>query len=194
MKKNLNKKYYDKNREELLEKKRKYYQENKEKIANKKREFYSLNKEKIIEHNKQYYEINKEKTRSYQKQYRKENRERLRDYDKNKYHQDPRPKMLTSAKSRAKKLGIPFNLLLDDIIIPKFCPILGIEIKIGTEKYYPCSPSLDRVLPELGYVKEYVCVISFRANTLKNDGTLEEHQKICEYIKRNINDKEKETN
>src|SRR5258708_3990504 len=34
-------------------------------------------------------------------------------------------KMLRSARSRAKAFGLPFNLVIEDIVIPKFCPIDG---------------------------------------------------------------------
>ena len=46
------------------------------------------------------------------------------------------------------------------------------------------SPSLDRIIPSLGYVKGNIRVISFRANTLKNNATLSELELILEDAKK----------
>ena len=46
----------------------------------------------------------------------------------------------------------------------------------------PASPSLDQIVPGLGYVKGNVQVISHRANTLKSDGTLEEFKKLVIFL------------
>jgi hypothetical protein len=87
-------------------------------------------------------------------------------------------RMLSRCKNRAKKNGIPFDLTVEDIIIPNVCPVLGIKLipKImeGRKGYYPDSPSLDRIDPSLGYIKGNVRVISARANLLKNDATVAE--------------------
>jgi hypothetical protein len=47
------------------------------------------------------------------------------------------------------------------------------------------QPSLDRVIPALGYVPGNVRVISFRANRLKQDATAEEVAAILDYIRDN---------
>ena len=52
---------------------------------------------------------------------------------------------------------------------------------------FPDSPSLDRIVPELGYVKGNIRVISNRANHLKSDATLEEHRKILLDAEANCN-------
>jgi hypothetical protein len=45
------------------------------------------------------------------------------------------------------------------------------------------SPSLDRVVPELGYVEGNVVWISNRANILKRDAAWEELQRVAEWLK-----------
>jgi hypothetical protein len=92
------------------------------------------------------------------------------------YLQDYPRKIHTRVKSRAKALGISFNLDVADIVIPQVCPVLGIPLRleIGRKGYSPYSPSVDRIKPELGYIKGNVRVISARANLLKNNATLEE--------------------
>lgn len=56
-------------------------------------------------------------------------------------------------KKRAKKRGIVFDLEVSDIVIPKLCPILGIELSFGNGRVHDASPSLDRIVPSKGYVK-----------------------------------------
>lgn len=97
-----------------------------------------------------------------------------------------RKRMLYNAKKTATKQNLPFNLELEDIIIPKFCPVLGIEIRFDNEfGDRDSSPSIDRIIPKLGYIKGNVKVISDRANRIKNDGTIEEHEKVIQYIREN---------
>ena len=91
-----------------------------------------------------------------------------------------------AAKQRAKKQGLPFDLSpldLKEIGIPDICPVLGIPINKapgdGTGERNDNSPSLDKFIPSLGYVKGNVHVISWRANRFKSDGTPEEWQKIA---------------
>jgi hypothetical protein len=98
--------------------------------------------------------------------------------------------MLSRCKYRAHQRGIPFNLTKDDIVIPKTCPVLGIELRqLSMEDepqkgYHTNAPSLDRIIPELGYVKGNVRVISARANLLKNDATISELELVLKDLKR----------
>jgi hypothetical protein len=98
--------------------------------------------------------------------------------------------MLSRCKYRAKQRGIPFDLTLEDISIPKTCPVLGIEIRQLSvdddpkKGYHPNAPSIDRIIPELGYVKNNVRVISARANLLKSDATISELELVLNDLKR----------
>lgn len=92
--------------------------------------------------------------------------------------------MYTSIKSDAKKRGIPFTIELDDIVIPDYCPVLGIPIVCGSGKRTDNSPSLDKFIPELGYVKGNVAVISWKANRLKNNGTLDDFKHLVEWMEK----------
>lgn len=82
--------------------------------------------------------------------------------------------LLSAAKSRAKRRGIPFDIIPSDIIIPERCPVLGIPLQLSNGVRGPASPSIDRIIPELGYVKGNVVVTSWRANDIKKDATPEE--------------------
>lgn len=86
--------------------------------------------------------------------------------------------MRRNAMVRAKRKGIPFDIELDDIVIPSHCPLLGIELSMNNTTHGHDSPSLDRIIPELGYVKGNVMVISYKANTMKNDSLFEEFERL----------------
>lgn len=96
--------------------------------------------------------------------------------------------MFNQAKRRAKEQGVPFTITYDDIVFPEFCPVFGVKLERGAGRPGPNSPSLDRIIPELGYVPGNVCVISHRANTIKNNATISELQQVIEYIKTYMND------
>lgn len=102
------------------------------------------------------------------------------------YAQRPREqKMVDRAKRRAKAKGVPFALTAEDVHVPTHCPVLGIELCADTNKkaHGPDSPSLDRLIPELGYVPGNVTVISNRANTLKRDATADELEAVASWVR-----------
>jgi hypothetical protein len=101
---------------------------------------------------------------------------------------DPRTELVKQAKARAKRSGVPFTLSKEDIIVPELCPILGIKLEHGNGRACAGSPSLDRVIPDRGYVKDNVWVISFRANQIKNDSTLEELELITAAVRQRLMD------
>jgi len=92
--------------------------------------------------------------------------------------------MIMWAKIRSKERNLPFTLTKRDISIPEYCPVLGIPLKPGTRENKDNSPTLDRIIPELGYTKDNVRVISHRANRIKSDASVEELERVLRYIKR----------
>ena len=82
---------------------------------------------------------------------------------------------MLGAQNRAKKKNIECSLVLEDIIIPDLCPILGIQLKKDNKGHaQDSSPSIDRIDSKKGYIKNNIRIISFRANTIKNNATIEE--------------------
>lgn len=79
-----------------------------------------------------------------------------------------------AAKGRAKKKHIDFSIKLEDVIIPVFCPLLGIEIIIGVGKLHDNSATIDRKDSSKGYTKDNTWIISYKANRAKNNLSLEE--------------------
>lgn len=107
--------------------------------------------------------------------HRPEVAERYRTSSRNR---NPVEAMFLGARNRADKKNIPFDITRDDIVVPDVCPVFGTPFEKGTQ----WAPSLDRVRPELGYVKGNVAVISRYANTIKNVGTSEQHRRIAEWM------------
>ena len=89
---------------------------------------------------------------------------------------------LLTIKAQSKARGIPFDLDVSDIQEATVCPVLGISLSWGTTRT-EATAEVDRLVPELGYVRGNVSVISRRANRLKNDGTPEEHELIARWMR-----------
>lgn len=120
---------------------------------------------------------------------RKERRQnpeyRQREYDKGKQHRiDYREKyLLRSAKCRCDKYNIPFNITIKDIVIPDYCPILKIKLtKDSMSKQDWNAPSIDKIVPELGYTKGNIMIISLKANVMKNNATKDELLAFSEFF------------
>jgi hypothetical protein len=101
---------------------------------------------------------------------------------------NPERYLWRAAKQRAQKFNVPFTIQPSDIVIPEICPVLGIplKIRIGHGRPMDDSPSLDRLIPKLGYTPENVCVISNRANALKKNSTVEELEALLRWVRSRI--------
>lgn len=93
-------------------------------------------------------------------------------------------KMLRRAKGRAKERGVDFDLVLEDVVIPNLCPVLGIELKMhqGRSGGNPNSPALDRIDNSKGYVRGNVMVMSHLANMMKSSATNGQLVKFAEWV------------
>lgn len=72
-----NKKYRDKNKEQIRKSKKEYAEKNKEYLREKNKNYYINNKDKILQKDKEYKLKNKERYNKYKKEYRILNKERL---------------------------------------------------------------------------------------------------------------------
>jgi hypothetical protein len=95
--------------------------------------------------------------------------------------QNPISIMLQSARHRAKRDGLAFSLDKSDIVIPEVCPVLGIKLAAGDRHNHDYAPTIERIEPELGYIPGNIAVISYRANRIRNDATLEELERVLRF-------------
>lgn len=119
---------------------------------------------------RKYYASNKDKIRTlHRKHADKYRKAEFRRFNVTKY-------LLYSARRRAKAKGLPFDIELCDLTIPLACPLLGMPLlsNHGGKKHAPNSPTVDRIIPELGYVKGNVRVVSFLGNVMKRNATPEQ--------------------
>jgi hypothetical protein len=102
---------------------------------------------------------------------------------------DPAYRMYCAARARAKAAELPFDLTIGwiEYNTPDVCPVLGLKLEVATGGIPQAnSPSLDKLIPHLGYVKSNCRVISFRANTLKNNASIEEVKAVLAYMEREL--------
>ena len=90
-------------------------------------------------------------------------------------------------KKRASKKNIIFDVDIDYLysIFPidcMRCPILDIEMDFAGERR--TSPSVDRLIPELGYIRGNVTWVSLLANVVKKDRTPIELRLIADWIEK----------
>lgn len=109
----------------------------------------------------------------------------VREYNKQWKRDNPIKQALYAARGRAKQAGLEFDLTEDTIPpIPEVCPVLGIKLAPGDGRMCDSSPTLDRIDSKRGYTPDNVHWISWRANSLKKDATLDELVKLAEYFTR----------
>lgn len=95
--------------------------------------------------------------------------------------------MVTNARSRAKTKDLPFDIDGEYLrsIAPSHCPVLGMPLEWSLQRHsghMPNSPSLDRIVPERGYVKGNVWIISYRANQIKSDASHDELKLVAKAV------------
>lgn len=81
--------------------------------------------------------------------------------------------LFLECRTRAKRKGIVFDLLPEDIVVPERCPVFGFLMapKALTDRNRDYSPSVDRMDCRLGYVRGNIQVISYLANRMKSNAT-----------------------
>jgi hypothetical protein len=108
--------------------------------------------------------------------------------------------MFRDAKDRAKEKNLPFSITKEHLksIATDECPIFKTPFEwghsgLGRGKCKPNGPQLDRIVPELGYVEGNVAFISRRANRIKDNGTMQEHYDIADWIWANTHAEQNES-
>ena len=93
--------------------------------------------------------------------------------------------LLRDATKRSSKKNEKVSLTKEDIkeIAVTRCPILGIELIIGSQDWYN-SPTLDRIDNTKGYEKGNVIMVSHLANSIKNQATPNQILKVGNFYKK----------
>lgn len=95
--------------------------------------------------------------------------------------------LLNSRRSEAKKRNLAFDLT-DEWAAARWtgcCEITGISFRPnGTKGPHPFSPSLDKIDPKLGYIKNNCRFILWGCNAIKGVGTDEDMFEIAKAITR----------
>ena len=95
--------------------------------------------------------------------------------------------LINASKQRAALKNLEHTLTLDELksIYPldNKCPVFGVELKFGNAGFRDNSPSIDKIDPSKGYTLDNVQVISWRANRLKADATVQELELLLSFMK-----------
>jgi hypothetical protein len=97
-------------------------------------------------------------------------------------------------RQHARQIGVPFDedfftagYLAQWLRETKACPCCGVKLLQvyieGMKSHAKNSPSFDRVRPDLGYVQGNVALICNWCNTLKRDCTLDELQRMVDWVR-----------
>jgi hypothetical protein len=95
--------------------------------------------------------------------------------------------LLNTARKRAKDRDLPFSITEEylESIWTGVCPVFQVRLDLpshGGNALSPTKPSLDRLVPDKGYIPGNVIWISFRANTIKSDANSEEVQAVATWL------------
>lgn len=130
------------------------------------REYRKKNPEKIKEYNKRWAEKNLDKKKEYNKKWMREN------YTSKRY--DQIKLMVKSMISGSNKRGLICELSYGDVeemIDPMLCSVTGVKLSWdwNDKGRNPWRPSIDRIDPSKGYVKDNVRVVCWAYNAAKNE-------------------------
>lgn len=111
--------------------------------------------------------------------------------------------MIRNIKFSAKRRNLDFDLDYTDIKLPKYCPLLGIELNYSNHKNHkllnlgdnyvdlgfndPTKASVDRIDNNKGYVKGNIIILSRLANAMKNEASFEQLETFSKNILNLIN-------
>lgn len=142
--------------------------------------YYERNKERLLEQSR----LRRQQTGYYEKV--KQRRRAARQTQQGLWDIDVWWSTLSSVRRRAKQRGLPYNLTAKYMasITPSHCPVLGIPLmRSTTNGAMSNSPSIDRIIPERGYVEGNVIVVSMLANTIRSTATPEQIMQVGEFYK-----------
>ena len=137
--------------------------------------YYERNREKVLEFMRKYNIEHSEERLEWRNNHKRKIKILSQSWQKNARVTTPWICLFRGAKQRAKKKNIQFNLTKEylESIWPKDgkCPISGIILDLYSNKHNVNSPTIDRIIPEIGYLPGNVAIISRQMNTIKQNIT-----------------------
>jgi hypothetical protein len=109
-------------------------------------------------------------------------------------NEKPWKRLIVLARHRCKKSGMEFNITEEYIesIWTDRCPVFGVpycnSLREDPDYNMHWLPTIDRIDSSKGYVIGNVMIMSFRANSLKKDATVDELQKLVNFLESVGND------
>ena len=150
------------------------------------RDWYLKNREATSKRSREYYLQNKEQFKLYstaRKQAASNNRLMWKEYRL--------AKMLNSAKYRARQRCLNFNLTMDFLmsIASDNCPVDGLPMDWSVDENkrlqpMPRTPSIDKIVPSLGYVQGNVQIICWQYNSWKRDMSIHDMRILLSYLRK----------
>jgi len=155
---------------------------------------------------KNYYEANHDAVRNQAKEHRKTHGERLRVIDRARWVgkrrdqanalrkisgqearlDEPWKPLLKGARERARRKNVPYSLTEEwaNASWTGRCAVTNLEFRLGLRESGPkfFSPSIDRIVPALGYVPDNCRFILWAVNAMKYDGTDADMYALAEAI------------
>lgn len=168
-------KYREANREKRNEQRKSYRIADPEKIRKHDREYYGVNRERVLKNQKKWRKAHPEKQREKNKQYYEDHREEQIEYMRKYLKANPFRYTFLRARKASKKKGLDFDLTEDYLLqlwaeCGGMCSMTGVSmLKTADERYHPYLMSLDRIVPEKGYVKGNVRLVSYWYNRARSN-------------------------
>lgn len=89
----------------------------------------------------------------------------------------------------AKENGIPIGFKTTyefakylQTITPETCPVFNVPLERGAGKQHKWSPSVDKIVPEMGYVQGNIQIVSQLANAMKQNATHEQLKQFARWV------------
>jgi hypothetical protein len=120
----------------------------------------------------------------WQKQRLAKNRENSREWHRRTRQNSPAKVLLDGVKKRAKKRNLTFDLTLEwaEARWTGRCELTDIPFELGRSKLGPLSPSVDKIDPTKGYLKENCRIILLAINWMKSSGTDAQMYSVAEAL------------
>lgn len=160
-----------------------YYETRETSIANS-REWHAAHREEANSKRKAHYHANKAhhlaKAREWQRAHPVEMKAKRIQHRQNYQWANA----LSGARKRALMLGLPFDLTREWAIATwtGLCAISGLPFVLGKPGDHWRTPSIDRIIPDVGYKQDNCRFVLFGVNALKGTGTDKEMFEVAKAI------------